>query len=201
MSDESRPPLIGGLPFFEDEDEHLRGIRRQILTYRAADLMNDRERAAWLGLPKGCRIRENAKIIAPEKLTLGEYVWIGEGAILDAQGGLTIGDFTQIGLSVMVWSHSSHRQARRGETAQTSSSIVYQPTTIGSRCFIGGPSVIAPGVTVGDGVIISPMTFVDSDVPDGTIVGGNRPLQTLEARVAELEEQMRALMQRLEAGE
>jgi len=194
MSDESRLPLIGGLPFFEDEDEHLRGIRRQILTYRAADLMNDRERAAWLGLPKGCRIRENAKIIAPEKLTLGECVWIGEGAILDAQGGLTIGDFTQIGLSVMVWSHSSHRQARRGETAQTSSSIVYQPTTIGSRCFIGGPSVIAPGVTVGDGVIISPMSFVDYDVPDGAVVGGNRSVRDLEKRLAELEEQVRQLM-------
>jgi UDP-3-O-[3-hydroxymyristoyl] glucosamine N-acyltransferase len=82
--------------------------------------MNDQERVAWLGLPKGCRIRENAKIVAPEKLRLGEHVWIGEGAILDAQGGLSIGDYTQIGLSVMVWSHSSHRQARRGETATSS---------------------------------------------------------------------------------
>lgn len=106
----SRPPLVGGLPFFDDEDEHLRTIRRQILTYRATELMNDRERAAWLGLPNGCRIRENAKIIAPENLTLGEHVWIGEGAILDAQGGLAIGDHTQMGLNVMVWSHSSHRQ-------------------------------------------------------------------------------------------
>jgi len=201
MSEESRPPLIGGLPVFEDEDEHLRSIRRQILTYRAADLMNDRERAAWLGLPKGCRIRENAKIIAPEKLTLGEYVWIGEGAILDAQGGLTIGDHTQIGLTVMIWSHSSHRQARRGETAHTRSSIVYRPTKIGARCFIGGPSVIAPGVTIGDEVIVSPMTFVDSDVPDRAVIGGNRRIEALEAKVAELEEKMRALRSLLEADE
>ena len=160
--------------------------------------MNDRERAAWLGLPNGCRMRENAKIVALEKLQLGEFVWIGEGAVLDAQGGLSIGDYTQIGLNVMVWSHSSHRQARRGETGKSRDSIVYTPTTIGRRCFIAGPSVIGPGVTIGDEVVISPMSFVDYDVPSGSVIGGNRPVRDLEKRIAELEEQVRTLAARLE---
>ena len=48
--------------------------------------MTDVERAKFLGLPKGCRIRENAKIISQENLKIGNNVWIGESAILDASG-------------------------------------------------------------------------------------------------------------------
>ena len=88
--------------FPEQEPEDLEHIRSEILRYRSTFLMNDRERAHFLGLPEGCRIRENAKILHPDLFKCGTDVWIGEGAILDAQGGLEVGDNTQIGLSVMV---------------------------------------------------------------------------------------------------
>ena len=149
-------------------------------------------RAAFLGLPEGCRIRERAKILAPEKLVLGKNVWIGEGAVLDAQGGLTIGDSSQIGLGVMIWSHSSHLQAIRGETTTSRDSIVYKETRIGRNCFIGGPSVIAAGVTIGDGAMISPLTFVDRDVADGERVSGPRSLKKLEKRLDALERRLAA---------
>ena len=61
-------------------------IREQILKYNATFSMTDVERAKFLGLPKGCRIRENAKIISQENLKIGNNVWIGESAILDASG-------------------------------------------------------------------------------------------------------------------
>ena len=67
-------------------------IRKEILTYHLSSVMTDSERAVLLGLPEGCRIRENAKIISPENLKCGTNVWIGEGAIIDASGGLEIGD-------------------------------------------------------------------------------------------------------------
>jgi acetyltransferase-like isoleucine patch superfamily enzyme len=167
-------------------------LRAQILRYHASELMTDRERAAFLGLPEGCRIRERAKILAPEKLTLGKNVWIGEGAVLDAQGGLTIGDSSQIGLGVMIWSHSSHLQAVRGETAIGRESIIYKPTRIGSNCFIGGPSVVAAGVTIGDGAIVSPLTFVDRDVAAGEMVSAPRSLKKLERRLDALEKRLAA---------
>jgi len=167
-------------------------LRAQILQYHATELMTDRERAAFLGLPEGCRIRERAKILAPEKLVLGRNVWIGEGAVLDAQGGLHIGDSSQIGLGVMIWTHSSHLQAIRGETTIGRDSIVYKETRIGKNCFIGGPSVIAAGVTIGDGAIISPMTFVDRDVAEGERVSGPRSLKKLEQRLDALERRLAA---------
>ena len=121
-------------------------------------------------------------------MTCGRFVWIGEGAVLDAQGGLTIGDYTQIGLNTMIWSHTSHRQALSGETGISSKKIRYKPTTIGSNCFIAGPSIIAPGVTVGNRVIITPLTFVDRDIPDNTVFSATKEMRNLQARVQKLEE-------------
>jgi acetyltransferase-like isoleucine patch superfamily enzyme len=185
-------------PEFEEED--LAHIRSEILRYRTTFLMNDRERARFLGLPEGCRIRENAKILRPDRFTCGTHVWIGEGAVLDAQGGLEIGDNTQIGLNVMVWSHTTHEQAIAGETGQSKDRITYTPTRIGSNTFIAGPSVIGPGVTIGDRVIVSPMSFVDRDLPDGAVYSNNRRrresdrrIEVLEAEVAEL----RALLEQV----
>src|SRR3954463_5129333 len=181
-------------PFFSDgDDERVRAIRQQILLYQTTGLMNDRERARWLGLPSGCRIRENAKILAPEKLVLGCNVWIGEGVILDAQGGLEIGDETQIGSYAMIWTHSSHKQALRGETGQTRDSIRYAPTRIGSCSFIAGPSVVAAGVTIGDRVMVLPHTLVDRDVPSGSVVGISRDVRHLEQRITRLERRIQEL--------
>ena len=157
-------------------------LRHQILTYHAAELMTDRERAMFFGLPNGCRIRERAKIIAPEKFECGENIWIGEGAVLDAQGGLSIGDNSQIGLGVMIWSHTSHKQAVSGETGVSRDKIQYRKTTIGRNVFIAGPAVVLPGVTIGDRAIISPMTVVDRDIAPARSSAPpkrSRPLKTV----------------------
>ncbi len=170
--------------FENDTDPELRA---QILTYHMSQVMTDRERAKLLGLPESCRIREGAKILAAENLVCGKNVWIGEGAVVDAQGGLTIGDYTQIGLSVMVWSHSSHKQAVLGETGKSRENMEYTPTKIGARCFIAGPSVIAPGVTIGDGVIISPCSLVQRDLGDGAVYNMNRERYRTGKRIEKLE--------------
>lgn len=168
-------------------------IRSQILLYNSTANMTDRERAAALGLPEGCRIREGAKILCQEKFTCGRNVWIGEGAILDAQGGLSVGDFTQIGLGVMLWSHTSIKQALHAETCISPARIKYTPTSIGSRCWIGGPSVIYPGVKIGDGVVVMPMSVVDCDIPSGRWVTDNHSFKQSSKRIEELEARIKEL--------
>jgi acetyltransferase-like isoleucine patch superfamily enzyme len=164
-------------------------LREQILKYHISGVMTDRERAKLLNLPEGCRIRENAKIISPNNLKCGKNVWIGEGAILDASGGLTIGDNTQIGLYTLVWSHTSRDQAIAGETGISRQTIKRTATKIGKNCFIGGPSVIYPGVTIGDRVTVLPMSVVSKDVKDDEIVAGAPigKLKELEKRIEKLE--------------
>ncbi|HEY4602103.1 MAG TPA: acyltransferase [Cerasibacillus sp.] len=49
---------------------------------------------------------------------------------------------------------------------------------IGSHVMIGANTTILPGVTIGDGAIISAATLVHKDVPAGSFVGGN-PMQLI----------------------
>jgi acetyltransferase-like isoleucine patch superfamily enzyme len=164
-------------------------LRAQILTYAASQTMTDRERAKLLGLPEGCRIREGAKIISPEKLVCGKNVWIGEGAVLDASGGLEIGDNTQIGLYALIFSHDSVFQALSGETGTSRARIKRDSVKIGKNCFIGGLSIILPGVSIGDRSIVRPLSLVDSDVGKGKVTGGSYGdrLDALEKRLAKSE--------------
>jgi len=152
--------------------ERNRKLREQILTYHISSVMTDDERAQLLGLPEGCRIRENAKIISPENFKCGKYVWIGEGAILDASGGLEIGDHTSIGLYVLVWTHSSYLANITLDNTIGNPLIERKPTKIGKGCFIAGHSVIYPGVTIGDRVVVLPMSVVTKDIPSNCIIGG-----------------------------
>ena len=50
--------------------------------------------------------------------------------------------------------------------------IERKPTKIGKGCFIAGHSVIYPGVTIGDRVVVLPMSVVTKDIPSNCIIGG-----------------------------
>ena len=164
-------------------------MRREILLRHASATMTDDERARLFGLPEGCRIRESAKIISIENFKCGHHVWIGENVVLDASGGLEIGNFTQIGVAVLVWTHSSHLQALASETCISSESIIKKPVKIGSNCWIVGPTVISPGITIGDRVQVLPMSVVTKDIASGSVVRGSpiEKLERLEERITQLE--------------
>lgn len=55
---------------------------------------------------------------------------------------------------------------------------------IGDRVMIGANTTILPGVTIGDGAVVSAMTLVNRDIPAGAMVGGNpmRIIYTKEQR-------------------
>ena len=57
---------------------------------------------------------------------------------------------------------------------------------IGNNVMIGANSTILPGVTIGDGAVVSALTLVNKDVPAGAMAGGNpmRIIYTKEDREA-----------------
>lgn len=180
-------------------------IRKQILDYQTTAYMSDIERAVYFGLPEGCRMRENAKILAPQNLKIGKNCWIGEGAILDASGYLTIGDNVTIGVDVLVWTHDSHQVNLSGENTRSNNhKIKRRPTTIGNNSYIVGPSVIMPGVTIGDKCIIAPMSVVYEDLPDGSIYRPYKQLITahqneklLLDRIENLENELKEIKKKI----
>ncbi|MGE6260411.1 maltose O-acetyltransferase [Heyndrickxia sporothermodurans] len=48
-----------------------------------------------------------------------------------------------------------------------------KPVFIGNNVWIGGRSIVNPGVTIGDNVVIASGSVVTKDVPDNVVVGGN----------------------------
>ncbi len=168
--------------FRSDEKSTL--LRENVISRQLADkLLTDVERADFYGLPEGCRMRENAKIISPEKLTCGTHVYIGEGVIVDASGGLTIGSHTTLAAGVFVWSHTSHKANLAMANYPASELIERKPTAIGSGVFIGGPSVVVSGVTIGDRTVVLPMSCITRDIPGNCMVGGSpaKVIKMLEA--------------------
>jgi acetyltransferase-like isoleucine patch superfamily enzyme len=157
--------------FFDDERSNR--LRPHILTDLVGQFMNDQERAKLFGLPETTRIRERAKVISPDRLKIGDHCWIGEGAVLDASGGMEIGEHTSIGLNCLIFTHSSWLANMMLENHSGTDLIERKPVRIGKGCFIGGNSVIMPGVTIGDFATVQPLSVVAKDVPERSLVSGN----------------------------
>ncbi|WP_100400203.1 acyltransferase [Bacillus sp. FJAT-44742] len=62
---------------------------------------------------------------------------------------------------------------------------------IGDEVLIGANTTILPGVTIGDGAIVSAATLVHKDVPAGSFVGGN-PMKVIYTK-EQLEERSEGL--------
>jgi acetyltransferase-like isoleucine patch superfamily enzyme len=131
------------------------------------DLIGDRwERAGRLGFGEGTSIYDSSHIFGDVRV--GSNTWIGPFTILDGSGGLEIGDYCSISAGVQIYSHDTVDWAVSGGALR----YEYAAVRIGSRCYIGAQTVIARGVTIGEGSIIGACSFVHADVPPGSIAVG-----------------------------
>jgi acetyltransferase-like isoleucine patch superfamily enzyme len=155
------------------QNERSDKLRTEILSGLAGLVLTDDERAKFYNLPQGCRIRESAKIIAANNLSCGEYVWIGENTVVDASGGLTIGAHTTVAVGANIWTHTSVMSCLMMDNSSGNPWITRTPTEIGKGCYIGGPSSIYPGVSLGDHCVVMPMSTVTQSFPAYSMIGGS----------------------------
>lgn len=59
-----------------------------------------------------------------------------------------------------------------------------KPVVIGDDCWIGGNSIICPGVTIGNRCVIGAGSVVTKDIPDDTVAVGNpaRPIRKINSK-------------------
>lgn len=111
----------------------------------------------------------------PFRCDFGSHIEVGENFI--ANYNLTILDVARvkIGRNVMIApnvsiytaGHPLHPDSRN-------SGYEYGiPITIGDNVWIGGNSVILPGVTIGSNVVIGAGSVVTKDIPDNRVAAGN----------------------------
>lgn len=131
-------------------------------TLSFGDYVVDRwEKARSLGFGEGTSIYDSALVFGD--VQVGAGTWIGPFTVLDGSGGLMIGGSCSISAGVQVYSHDTLAWATSGGVAP----YEYAPTRIGDRCYIGPNTIVAKGVTIGDGAVIGANSLVLHDIPPG----------------------------------
>lgn len=115
------------------------------------------------------------KLLKKRGLSVGKNFQMMQGCIIDDSHCflITIGDDVTLAPNVHILAHDASTKNALGYT-------VIKPVTIGNNVFIGAGSIILPGVTIGDNVVVAAGSVVTKDIPDNSVVAGNRYLKSYE---------------------
>jgi maltose O-acetyltransferase len=137
----------------EDEPEERARIIR--------DLIPDAGENLWLQPPFYCDYGYNMKV--------GERVFFNFNCVVLDVAPVTIGSRTMFAPNVQIYT-ATHPI----DPVERSSGKEYaKPITIGSDVWVGGSTVICPGVTIGDRSVIGAGSVVTKDIPAYVIAAGN----------------------------
>ena len=104
-------------------------------------------------------LSNRTKIQIPARTTIGEGFYIGHLGRVIIHPDARLGRNINIGTGVTIG--MENRGKRMGAPV------------IGDNCWIGTNAVVVGNVTIGTDVLIAPLTYVNFDVPDHSIVIGN----------------------------
>lgn len=137
-----------------------------------------RKRGATIG--KNVVISENCKFDNPEKLTIGDNVYIGNNFYANCIGGLTIctGTLISYNCTIMTYNHDYKEDL----FMPYGLSNVYKEVVIKERVWIGINVNIAGGVTIEENSVIGMGTTVAKQIPAGSIFAGGRFLSEREEK-------------------
>lgn len=119
------------------------------------------------------------EILLPKGLKLGDNVGIGWFSELDARGGITIGDDTNISSHVKMIT-GSHDINNPNFTAD------FLPIHVGNHVWIGTGAMVLQGVKIGDGAVIAAGAIVTCDIPPFEVWAGI-PAKKISERIDNLQ--------------
>lgn len=108
------------------------------------------------------------------QLTIGSHTHIGHDCTITVARAVSIGSHCLIGPGTWIFDSSGHpADPVRRQAGEPPACDAIKPVTLHDNVWIGGRSIISPGVTIGEGSIVSAGSVVTSDVPPYTMVAGN----------------------------
>jgi maltose O-acetyltransferase len=118
---------------------------------------------------------EGSVVMAPFQCDYGYNIRIGRNGFVNYDcvfldcAPITIGDDVQIGPAVQLYTatHPVDAAIRRAGPEYA------LPITIGSGVWIGGGSIVLPGVNIGANTLIGAGSVVTRDIPAGVVAAGN----------------------------
>lgn len=163
------------LPYISDESI----FEEQLVARRLTQKLNTMDRADFAGIAEVVKElfgkSEGAFVNPPFYCDYGKHIEVGKNffanyncMILDV-AKVTIGDNCQMAPNVAIYTagHPVHPDTRN--TAYEYGIEV----TIGDNVWIGGNTVICPGVHIGSNTVIGAGSVVTKDIPDWCIAAGN----------------------------
>jgi maltose O-acetyltransferase len=110
----------------------------------------------------------------------GRNLFVNYNAVFLDCNLIEIGDDVQMGPAVQIYTatHPLDPALRLKGLEQA------LPVRIGNNVWIGGGSIILPGITIGDNAVIGAGSVVTRDVPTGAIVAGSPARTIVSARAA-----------------
>lgn len=154
----------------------VRGVRNrraalEMMTIRlAGQLPIHRMRIAVLRMwgaqiGEGVTIYHGIEVRHPRGLAIGDRTSVGNDAILDARGGLTIGSDTNLSTGAHIW---SAQHDWRG----TDFSYTRAPVKIGNRVWLSARTTVLPGTGIGDCAVIAAGAVVSRDLESNGVYAG-----------------------------
>ncbi|MEH6604207.1 MAG: WcaF family extracellular polysaccharide biosynthesis acetyltransferase [Pseudomonadales bacterium] len=116
-------------------------------------------------LGEGIVIRSRVNISFPWRLSCGDNVWIGDDVTILSLAEVSIGSSTCISQKAYLCTGSHDFNSEYFD-------LITKPIVIGSGCWVGSQSFIAPGVAMGDGSRSMSCAAVVKDVGGGVTVAG-----------------------------
>lgn len=117
-------------------------------------------------------IRPDVMIVNPHKLFVGDHSHIGVGNMIQAGGGVEIGNYVVLGPDVKIWSINHRFDDLKKPVMEQG--YEHKKVVIGNHCWIGSDVFIMPGANIGEGVIVSAGAVVGGKtIPPYKIVAGN----------------------------
>lgn len=126
-------------------------------------------RAFGAKIGKGLIIKNNVCIKYPWKITIGDYVWLGENCWIDNLDYVTIGNNVCISQGALILT---------GNHDYTLPSFDYRnaPINIEEGAWIGAKSIVCPGITIKSHAILTVGSVATKDMEAYRIYQGNPAL-------------------------
>ncbi len=124
---------------------------------------------------RGVLIRPSARVTYPWKVSIGDWAWIGDNAVLYSLSQIEIGTNAVI-------SQRSYLCAATHDYTSPNFDIIGAKITIGAEVWIAADVFVAPGVLIGQGAVVGARSSVFSALPPMMLCYGN-PAKPVRPRI------------------
>lgn len=141
---------------------------------------------ASLGI--GCDIHYTIRTSFSERISIGDYVYIGPNCDINGLGRVAISRGAILGPNIHI--HSANHNFNSDIAIPYDNFFIFKPVYIGENTWIGANTLILPGAKIGEGAIIGGGSVVVGDVPRLAIAAGN-PCKVIRYRDPKLYDELK----------